>query len=242
MGRLPRRLQNLIDGLADTATGAELRLREELLRSMPPRRPAPGELEATLGAFRWFLDTAAGDGLPLTAAGYLSPSAVQQACRVLPRHPHLDGAPDNREAHTPTVRRFRQSLCAVGLLEQRGSRLVLTEAGAAAQAEPQTLWEALRAALPAGRRFQKDATLLLLLEAATSPGQSLSLEATAWVLNRIGWRIDEQPLTGADLAGLPAVEILGNLTPGPAPANDDDLYISTTASLLAHEALMGRRP
>ncbi|ROP65607.1 hypothetical protein [Curtobacterium sp. ZW137] len=39
---------------------------------------------AALTAHRWFLERASGDGMPLTAAGYLKPVDVRAAAAVLP--------------------------------------------------------------------------------------------------------------------------------------------------------------
>ena len=145
--------------------------------SLLEERPVPDEqeLRASLTAFIWFLDRAADGGIPLTASGYLKPADVAGAAEVVPAVQGWIGKA-NRESDTTPVLHFRKALQALGLLRKHKGSLVLTRAGRDSQAAWQTLWNHLADRLvPNTDGFETDATLLLLLCAATSPGSELPL-------------------------------------------------------------------
>lgn len=179
-----------------------------------PDMPDEAELGAALRAHRWFLDRAAGGGIPLTAAGYLKPDDVIAASAVLPAMSDWIGE-NNREANAYPLLQFRHSLQSAGLLRKYKGRLLLTKAGAAAQRDPARLWDHLTFRLLPGDDdgFDTPATLLLLLYAATSAGVALPLDRIAAALTALGWcRENRRPLSGSEIHALAAFQLPSNLT------------------------------
>ncbi|MCC2592065.1 hypothetical protein LKO27_01295 [Tessaracoccus sp. OS52] len=233
---IPTRLLELAAGMDETTIGHDLRGRLTALLS-DERGLAHRDLLAALPAFQWFLDRAAAGGLELTSSGYLKPDDVMVACQLVPRHWTGYGK-NNREASAPEVRHFRECLQQVGLLRKVKGRLLLTRAGDAARKDPWELWEHLGGRLiPEADGFERDAALLFLLHAATEPGP-VSLADVADALTMSGWRVDDEPITSQDFRKLPAVGILGNLTPARDVGLGMGLHISEAASILARQALL----
>jgi hypothetical protein len=209
---LDSRLAALIDRLTFSPAGEELASRA---LSLLEERPVPDEqaLHASLTAFSWFLDRGAEGGIPLTASGYLKPADVMAAAEVLPTmHGWIGRA--NRESDTTPVLHFRKALQALGLLRKDKGSLVLTRAGRDSHAAWQTLWNHLADRLvPNTDGFDTDATLLLLLYAATSPGSELPLDTIAAALTHLGWQSnDGTPIVGYDLYRLRALDVLRNVS------------------------------
>jgi hypothetical protein len=199
------------------------------------------QLQTALQPITWFLNRAADGGIPLTAAGYLKPADVQAVAELLPTMNGWIGRA-NREIETTPVLYFRKLLQALGLLRKHKDTLRTTRVAAAAQDSPQELWDPLAEKLaPESGAFDTDATLLLILYAATSPDADLPLNTIAEALTELGWRTDgHQPIEGHDLYSLPAVELLSNISSEHADERSHRSHISVAAATLAHAAL--RRP
>ena len=197
---LDPRLAALIDRLTYSPVGEDLASRA---LSLLDERPVPDEkaLHASLTPFIWFLDRAAEGGIQLTASGYLKPADVTAAAEVLPTmHGWIGQA--NRENDTfagpATSARHSRRL---GLLRKHKGSLLLTRAGHDSHAAWQTLWNHLADRLvPNTDGFDTDATLLLLLYAATSPDSELPLDTIAAALTHLGWQSrDGTPIVDYDL-------------------------------------------
>ena len=164
---LDRRVIQIFDRLAHGPLADELQRRAVALLA-DPQPPDAQLLTTSFAAFGWFLDRAAEGGIRLTVAGYLKPTDVMAAARVLPTMGGWIGKA-NRESDTTPVLHFRQLLQSLGLLQKRNGVLRLTRAGAAAQQAPEALWNRLADKLvPSARGFDTDATLLVLAYAASS--------------------------------------------------------------------------
>jgi hypothetical protein len=209
---LDPRLAALIDRLTYSPVGEDLASRGLSLLS---ERPVPDEeaLRTSLTPFIWLLDRAAEDGIRLTASGYLKPADVTAAADVLPTMCGWVGQA-NREIDTTPVLHFRKALQALGLLRKHKSSLLLTRAGHDSRAAWQTLWNQLAARLvPSTEGFDTDATLLLLLYAATSRGSELPFDTIAAALTHLGWQGgDGTSVVGYDLYRLRAVDVLRNVS------------------------------
>lgn len=236
-----RRLRTIIDTLTGTESAANLRSCEERLHSRPAHPPDPVELVACLKPFDWFLGSVDDGRLTLTTAGYLTPGMVRQARERLPRRRPQSGRGETREMSYPEVRRFRESLRALGLVRITDGRLHLTESGRTAIGGPEALWEALVTALPRGKDFERDATLLILLVASACPDRELDLDTVVTALRSLGWQVDDAPVSQDHLWQLAVIEILGNVASGPAPVQGRRVHISPTAASLASLALAGAR-
>jgi Plasmid pRiA4b ORF-3-like protein len=236
---LDARLAGVIDRLTYSPVGEDL-----ASRALPllDERPVPNEeaLRAALRPFIWFLDRASVGGIPLTASGYLKPADVTAAAEVLPTMQGWIGHA-NREVDTTPVLHFRKALQALGLLRKHKSSLLLTRAGHNSHAAWQTLWNQLADRLvPNTEGFETDATLLLLVYAATSPDSELPLDTIAAALTHLGWQSrDGTPIDGYDLHWLRALDVLRNMT-NARFHRDARWRISVEAAELARAAL--RKP
>ncbi len=204
------RLVTLIDRLTYSPVGEDLASRA---LSLLDERPVPDEkaLQASLTPFAWFLDRAADGGIPLTTSGNLKPADVTAVAEVLPTMQGWIGKA-NREIDTTPVLHFRKAVQALGLLRKHKSSLLLTRAGHDSHAAWQNLWNQLADRLvPNTAGFDTDATLLLLLYAATSRGSELPFDTIAAALTHLGWQGgDGTPVVGYDLYQLCAVDVLRN--------------------------------
>ena len=93
--------------------------------------------------------------------------------------------------------------------------------------------------VPAADGFDTDAALLLLAYAATSAESEIPLDDVAAALTSVGWRADSQPIERRDLYGIPALEVLHNVTTEPTTWADS-WRISPAAARLARAALQER--
>ena len=206
------RLVALIDRLTYSPVGEDLASRA---LSLLDERPVADEkaLHASLTPFIWFLDRAAEGGIQLTASGYLRPADVTAAAEVLPNMRGWIGQA-NREIATPPVLHFRKALQGLGLLRKHKGSLLLTRAGHDSRAAWRTLWNQLADRLvPNTDGFDTDATLLLLLYAATSLDRELPLDMIAAALTHLGWQSrDGTPVGDYDLYGLRALDVLRNVS------------------------------
>ena len=237
------RLVDLVSALQYTRVGEDLARRVLDLVSAPTELDAE-DLARALSAHRWFLDRAAGDGIPLTSAGYLRPEDVEAASAVVPAMRGWIGK-KNREANTGPLLRFRQTLRSTGLLRKRKGTLVLTRAGEEAQRDSARLWQhvAVRLVPDKPDEFATVATLLLLAYAGTSADAVLPEEQVGAALSELGWRHhDGRPLEGYELYELDALTTLRNVTGRPDQPDrlGAGMWVSPAAAALARTAL--RRP
>lgn len=203
-----------------------------------PTVPSDDDLETHLRAHRWFLDRAVGDGIPLTAAGYLKPADVVEASEVLPSMASWIGM-RNREVQCAPLLFFRESLQSLGLLRKHKGTLVLTRAGAAAQRDPGKLWNHLAARLlPTNTdSFENLTALLMVTYAAGADDENLPLDEIASALTELGWRQqDGSPVCGWDVQRGAARETLVNITDRPRSRGERNL-VSPVAATLARAAL-----
>lgn len=199
-------------------------------------------LRAQLRPVQWFLDRAAGDGIELTAAGYLRPADVVEVCAILPTIHHGVGR-NNRENQTYQLLEFREALQRLGLLRKYRGRLLITKAGDAARTDPGRLMRHLAARIVPDRRddFARILGLLVLLHAASGPGESIPIDRIAGMLHELDWRTgDGSPLHGYDLWRVEAnvFTVLDNLNDESLDGWRADRPTSATAAALARQALM----
>jgi hypothetical protein len=137
-----------------------------------------------LRRYVWLLHRV-GDGLPLTAAGWLPPPVVTEAMDALWPQDRWIGK-RNREDLTEPVRRLRASAQRLGLLRVHRGRLLVTKAGAALLDDPTRMWRHVAERLVGTPKdlFTGTASALLLL--ATAAG-SVDDEQLAAVLIAAGW-------------------------------------------------------
>lgn len=228
-------LVDLVGRLRHTAGGDDLAARA-LMLAESGSRPDAEDVASALGAVMWFLDRASGGGIELTASGYLKPADVEAASAVVPVVAGWIGK-KNRESHTLPLLDFRETLRDLGLLRKYKGRLLLTRLGASVRGNPEKAWDVLAERLVPAEGFNRDATLLVLLHAATSAGKRLPLDAIAASLGELGWRLkDGQAIPGHVLYRLPVLDVLDNV--GPVGADlTTSRPISPAAAALARAAL-----
>jgi hypothetical protein len=103
-----------------------------------------------LRPLRVLFDTV-GDGVKLTAAGYLAPAVVRTLFDELDLGSEWIGA-GNREDQTLPILLLREASQRLGLLRKYKGRLVPTSRGRTLAGDPVGLWWHLAGALPLGGR------------------------------------------------------------------------------------------
>ena len=153
-----------------------------------------------------------GRGLDLTAAGYLPPAVVDGLCRELDLGAEWVGK-GNREHLTLPVLTLRESATALGLVRKARGRLTVTKAGLALVDDPWRLLDHVRARLPLGRDFERDAGLLGLLYAAADKDLWQSRAEAAAIASSLGWASSGGGLDRAvSYSARPTLDVLRNLT------------------------------
>jgi hypothetical protein len=134
----------------------------------------------------WILERAAGDGLQLTAAGYLRPADVTAFADVLPTM--RDWLfPVHREVDAHPVLAFREQLTSFALLRRYKGTLRASPTGRAGLKDPARLWAHLADRLMLGLNdFEETATVVALVHMATS-GDRIDIPAVARTLTQLGW-------------------------------------------------------
>ncbi len=145
---------------------------------------------------------------------------------------------NNRESLAAPLLGFRESLQSIGLLRKYKGSLLLTRVGASAQRDPRRLWDLLADKLiPVADGFDRDATLLLLAYAASSPGQEVPLKPITEALAHLGWRHrGGRSLQDYELYRLRAFDTLINIA-GEQAELGGRRVISPAAAALARAAL-----
>jgi Plasmid pRiA4b ORF-3-like protein len=238
------RLVELLNRLRYTTIGDDLVFRLVSL-THSQSQISPEEKTAALHPVLWFLDHVAGDGLPLTAAGYLKPEDVTALAAVIPAMADWIGTA-NRESHTYPVLWFRESIQSLGLVRKYQGRLRLTKAGGSASGAPEALWRHIASRLPLGKAGSIDlpAGLLALTFAASNPTNDPPLGDIAEALNELGWRhSDRSPVNADDIhwAIEDTFRVLDNITTGPRSRPwRERRKLSAAATELARDALLDR--
>jgi hypothetical protein len=154
--------------------------------------------EAMTAPYLWLTRRIGSEGLSLTAAGWLPPTVLREAMTELNWATDWIGK-TNREDQTLPVLQLRESAQRLGLIRKIKGRLVLTSAAKRLLDDPVGLWLFLSRSIAHRHRhdFERDATLLLLLEVAAGKrtGWADYLEAVSFGLEALGWRSH----TGAEL-------------------------------------------
>ncbi len=186
---LDERLDDWIRGPRSTTRGGLLAPLETSLReNVDPGMAAPAR--ALLRPLDWLL-TEIGDGLALTAAGYLPPRTVSRALDELGWRDELIG-PANREVDAYPVLVLRETAQRLGLCRRRASRLTLTPSGRAALADGRTLWQAVAAGL-VGPEHSALAVAWEVVLAVLAPGDVVGEEDVRTLVQAVitesGWRV-----------------------------------------------------
>jgi len=209
--RVPRRVGGKLAALL-------LRVRdpdtEQQLRALASTADADEDVEVetaarTVRPFTVLLDII-GDGVKLTAAGYLPPAVVQTIFDELDMGEEWIGK-GNREDLTIPVLHLRETAQQLKLLRKYKGRLVPTARGRDLVDDPVGLWWHLAGALPVGGRDVSDpewqASVLLL--ALMASGETDNAEVTiATLLTGLGWAVgDGQPIDRRTVTGLIAADV-----------------------------------
>lgn len=232
------RLVDLVHRLTYTPHGNDLT--HAALTLTGPRLLDKVAIADNLRAYQWFLDRAKGGGIPLTTAGYLKPTDVEEAAKVLPAMNDWIGK-HNREVQCYPLLQFREGVQSLGLLRKYKGTLLLTKAGAAAQRDPDKLWEHLAGRLipKSDAKFEEQATLLMLAFAAACADSRLPLDKVTAMLAELGWRhSDGRSLSESPLFQLAAFQVLTNVTDQFITRARRDV-VSPAAAALARKALGG---
>lgn len=186
--RLNPALTVMLNGLEDTPYGDEFRQNAVTLSTelLTRRRPEP---RAVLAPFLWVLERASGEGLPLTAAGYLKPADARELASLLPE---MQGYPWSgaREIDAHPVLAFRENLRDVGLVRRYKGTLRLTRRGRECAANPDQLWRHLADTLIGDwASFDGQCAATILVNAGTS-GRTVRMTRIARILTAHGWRTE----------------------------------------------------
>lgn len=170
-----------------TRRGLLAPLEPRLLDPTDPGMAAPAR--ALLRPLDWLL-TEIGDGLPLTAAGYLPPRTVARALDELGWRDELLG-PASREVDAYPVMVLRETAARLGLVRRRGARLVATPSGRSAVADGRTLWLEVAAGL-VGPEHSALADAWEIVLAVLEPGDPVPEEDVRALVQSVviesGWR------------------------------------------------------
>lgn len=196
-----------------------------------------------LAAYRYLLERADGDGLPLTAAGYLKPADVQALAAVMPTmRDWIHKMAREIDAHP--VLHFREYVKSIGLLRKYKGSLRLTRLGRATLNDPTMLWTHLADALaPDEQSFDADATVVVLVHMATTEGR-IDVGAVAQTLTALGWshRVGSSVSQGEVYEVWNELwDVLGNIGESEG-SHRSDRMLSHAARVMVQEALFTEVP
>lgn len=204
---------------------------------------APVDHAGALLAFRYLLERADGDGLPLTAAGYLKPADVQALAAAMPTMRNWIHR-IAREIDAHPVLYFREYVKSIGLLRKYKGSLRLTRLGRAAANDPTVLWKHLADTLaPNEQSFHADATVVVLVHMATTEGR-IDVGAVAQTLTALGWlHRDGSPVSQGEVYEVwnELWDVLGNIGESEG-SHRSDRMMSHAARVMVHEALFTEVP
>lgn len=203
----------------------------------------PVDHTEALVAYRYLLERADGDGLPLTAAGYLKPAYVQALAAVMPTmrdwiHKMA------REIDVHPVFYFREYVKSIGLLRKYKASLRLTRLGRGTLNDANLLWNHLADTLASNERsFHADATVVVLVHMATTEGK-IDVGAVAHTLTVLGWsHRDGSPVSQGEVYEVwnELWDVLGNIGESEG-SHRSDRMLSHAARVMVHEALFTEVP
>jgi len=176
--------------LVDQLDRSGIRLLREVLGrpfSHGPIDVTDDEAARVTETYRVFLDII-GDGVALTAAGYLPPAVVEQIAARSGIGVWWIGKA-NREDLTYPVAAIRTTARALGLVSVRKGRISPTAAAARAHQDPQALWRQIVGRLPLGSKdAERQAGWMALAVAGSGvPAQDWSNKISDLLL-ALGWR------------------------------------------------------
>ncbi|SDC02280.1 pRiA4b ORF-3-like protein [Raineyella antarctica] len=152
-----------------------------------------------------------GDGVRLTAAGYLPPTVMKVVFKglVIERRWVRIGT---REDATFPVLQLRESAVSLGLLRKSRGMLLATKAGQQLADDPRGLWRHIASRLPLGRPEERDAGLLVLLTNAAGDDWYDSAEDGGALLEDLGWAVTGATMRQAAYAwARPTLDVLDAL-------------------------------
>jgi len=193
---LDERLGRWVRGARSTTRGALLAPLAARL-ALPVEPPAPRAVRHILRAPHWLI-TEVGDGLAMTAAGYLPPRTVGRALDELGWREVLIG-PAAREVDAYPVLVLRETATRLGLLRRRGARLLLTPSGRACAADATALWTAVAGGLVGPEHSALAVTwevVLAVLETGDTVPEAEVRDLVQAVVSESGWRVAGQRQTG----------------------------------------------
>jgi hypothetical protein len=165
--------------------GPRVRSSAEPLLARPIEPPPDG----AAGPLRWLLDRV-GDGLTLTAAGYL-PTAVVAEAKQWYEDWQLPGFGMRSESDLPPLLILREFAQSRKLLTRRGKRLTVSAAGRAAMADPERWWTAVVTGWFGGAdivaQVAEIAGALMLQDASESDIIDAAMETVAPKFRRRDW-------------------------------------------------------
>jgi len=207
-------------------------LREVLGRpiSHGPTDMPDGEAARLTQTYEVFLDVV-GDGVALTAAGYLPPAVVERFAERSGVTGWWIGKA-NREDLTPPVAAIRDSARALGLVAVRKGRLTPTAAGARCRADPHALWEHIVGRLPLGTKdLDRHAGWMALAVAGSGVPAEHWREEVGDLLLALGWRTsrDRYSRPPAHSPTLVVLEELAGAARTGWRVTGTDLAVATTA-------------
>lgn len=168
------------------------------LETLDPSRPDIAAVETFVRPWTVFLEQI-GDGVTLTAAGYLPPTVVAGIFTELGLADRWIGK-GNREDLTPPVHSLRASARHLGLVRKHKGRLLPTKVGRRVGTDPAELWTQLVRSLPLGTdQVEQHAGWITLLGMAAGERSGAVIESARKMLWAIGWRLaDGRPLNDRD--------------------------------------------
>jgi hypothetical protein len=190
-GGMRPELVDLLDALRGSRTAELRRLVASAGLDGELPRPEPDVVEP----YRWFL-ARLGDGVKLTAAGYLPPALVGETMRTLGWEADWIGAA-NREDITRPVAELRDTARRLGLVRVHRGELSPTTVGRRLADDPAGLWRHIAARLPLARGdTDRVAGLLWLLAVAAGrrhPERTVAegLALLGWMSSRTGRPLDD---------------------------------------------------
>lgn len=235
-------LTDILNTLGETPLGQAFKDRSVEV-SMLKVLGDPVDHASALAAYRYLLERADGDGLPLTAAGYLKPADVQALAAVMPTmRDWIHKMAREIDAHP--VLHFREYVKSIGLLRKYKASLRLTRLGRIALNDQTVLWEHLADTLaPDEQCFHADTTVVVLVHMATTEGR-IDVGAVAQTLTALGWsHRDGSPVSQGEVYEVwnDLWNVLGNIGASEA-SHRADRMLSHAARIIVHEALFAEVP
>jgi hypothetical protein len=196
--RLHPVLTEMLKGLADTEFGDEFR-QKAVAVSTHLLTATPIDRRAALAPHRWMLERARGNGLPLTAAGYLKPADARELAALLPEMRDYPWA-GTREVDAHPVFHFREHLRETGLLRRHKGTLRLSKRGRECDGDVDTLWRHLADTfVPQLSAFEAHCAVTLMVYSATSESK-IRPQRIARILTSHGWsHPDGTPIDDRDV-------------------------------------------